>query len=143
MKSYDPPEIDVDGLSAQEAQARINELDAGFAADSEHPAFTREHPQFEDFNRYRSGLFRIIVEAKNARQEEADAQKIADMLERGGRGDAEQQALEQEIEEEIALLAELGPSSTVAEGGMALAPSRMRFWGCFLKSVVPQNDFLY
>ena len=37
----------------------------------------------------------------------------------------------------------LDPSSTVAEGGMALAPLRMRFWGCFLKSVVPQNDFLY
>jgi hypothetical protein len=114
MESYDPPPAaaDVAGLSAEEATARINQVNA---QGLQGPYYSREHPQHKDYCEYMHGLFTVVGEAKDRAQAAKDAADVANLLERGGRTPEAQVKLEADVEAEIGKLQALGFTGAAPE----------------------------
>ena len=74
--SYPIPE-DVSGLTPEAAQSQVNKLLAD-ARNPQHPYFDVSSPQHRDYVNHAQKLFRIVADAKAAKQEAADAALLAD-----------------------------------------------------------------
>jgi hypothetical protein len=77
-QAYEPPP-DTEGMTPEEAQAAVNQMNAAFVADPEHPYFNGNHAQHGDFVAYAHRLFEIIADAKVEKDEAAEAQQIRDI----------------------------------------------------------------
>jgi hypothetical protein len=80
MKSYPPPGS-TDDLTAAEASQRVNEMNAAYAADPQHPAFCNSHPQSKDFAEYSMQLYTIIATAEAEAKDAVQAQELEAALE--------------------------------------------------------------
>ena len=121
--AYDaPPEVPAD-MTPEQAQAEVNKMNAAFLADGEHPLFTTAHPQHGDYGEYAKKLHTIVAEAKAAKQEAADAEKVADLL---SGNTPTQRALVDEARKEVDALVKLGFEAT--EVPADVQPHTVRAW---------------
>lgn len=105
MQFYPVPPDVPDDMTAEQAGASLNQLAAGFASDSEHPAFCKNHPQFSDYAAYSLKLHIIVAQGKADAQDALEQEQVRALLE----GDTpKQKALRKEAAEEVAALVALG-----------------------------------
>ena len=65
-------------MTPEAAQAQVNKLMSDAGRDREHPYFSTADPMHRDYVAYAQSLFRVVADAKVARQEAADAALLAD-----------------------------------------------------------------
>jgi len=135
MRSYDPPpsEGETDALTPSEAQARLNQMHADFAADPDHPFYNKGHPQHKDFAAHSWKLNTILAEDEAEKREVKDAQDVVDFL---AGNNARQDAVRKEAAAEVALLKDLGFEGI--EVPADIQPYRVTAWK--MQRLNAQND---